>query len=170
MDGMSVETHSDTRAMALTVLALLFVGVAGNAGAETLVFQAFTIDLDMGWTHRVENRTLPAQGRAELISINRPNGAGVMRIQSYAAPVVVSRDVLRNMTNVDMSTRLQWQDWGDFSGYLHIYHERGSFYKQWWLIHERTLIFISYQCDTGAQAAEIGAVDKMVMSMRISQP
>lgn len=152
------------------VLALVFAGFAGNADAERLAFRGFTIDLVAGWTHRVENRTLEADRPAELVSISRPEGPGVLRIQSYAAPRDGSQDLLRNMTNVDMSTALSWQNWGEFSGYVHEYDERGSFYRQWWLARERTLIFITYRCDTGLQGADIELVDAMVRSLAIERP
>jgi hypothetical protein len=73
--------------------------------------------------------------------------------------------MLRNMTNVEMSTALSWQNWGEFSGYSHEYDERGSFYRQWWLAAERTMIFITYRCNSGVQDAEIEAVETIVRSL-----
>ena len=105
----------------------------------------------------------------ELISIYRPGGVGVLRIQSYLAPGDVSRVVLRNLTNVEASTRLRWQEWGDFSGYEYSYTERNSFYKQWWLKNERTILFITYDCDADGQQIEFEAIDKMVKSIKMNR-
>ena len=103
--------------MTKRVLALLIVGIAASLSAETLTFPVFSIDVATDWKHRVEERRLVSDERGELISIYRPDGVGVLRIQSYVAPDDVSKVVLRNLTNVEASTRLTWQEWGDFSGY-----------------------------------------------------
>ena len=80
----------------------------------------------------------------------------------------VGKVVLRNLTNVEASTRLTWQEWGEVSGYQYSYTESGSFYKQWWLTHERTILFITYDCDADAQQIELEAIDKMVNSIKMS--
>lgn len=150
-------------------LAVLIVGIAASLSAETRTFPVFSIDLETDWKHQVEERSFVSNERGELISINRPDGVGVLRMQSYVAPDDVSKEVLRNLTNVEASTRLTWQEWGDFSGYQYSYTESSSFYKQWWLANERTILFITYQCDADAPQIEIEAVDKMVNSIQMNR-
>ena len=180
---MNTETYTDEKekrvyssypfhrqlSMTKRVLALLIVGIAASLSAETLSFPEFSIDLATDWKHRVEERTFVSDERGELISIYRPDGVGVLRIQSYVAPDVVSKIVLRNLTNVEASTELTWLEGGDFSGYQYSYTESGSFYKQWWLTNERTILFIVYNCDADAQQIEIEAIDKMVSTIKINR-
>ena len=154
--------------MTKRIIALLILGFAADLSAETRTFPEFSIDVVNSWKHRVEKRAFVSDERGELISIYRPGGVGVLRIQSYVAPGDVSRVVLRNLTNVEASTRLTWQDWGDFSGYQYSYTESSSFYKQWWLTKERTILFITYNCDADAQQIEIEAIEKMVNSIRMN--
>ena len=154
--------------MAKRIIALLILGFAADLSAETRTFPEFSIDVVNSWKHRVEERTFVSDERGKRISIYRPVGVGVLRIQSYVAPNDVSRVVLRNLTNVEASTRLTWQDWGDFSGYQYSYTESSSFYKQWWLTKERTILFITYNCDADAQQNEIEAIEKMVNSIRMN--
>ncbi len=154
--------------MAKRLIALLIVGIASNLRADTLTFPVFSIDVAANWKHRVEERTLVSDERGELVSIYRPDGAGVLRIQSYVAPDDVSQGALRHLTNVEASTKLRWQEWGDLSGYQYSYTERGSFYKQWWLTNGRTILFITYDCDADAQQIEIEAIDKMVNSIKMN--
>jgi len=97
-------------------------------------------------------------------------GDGVLKVHSFSAPIDVSEDRLRNLTNVDRSTPLTLQDWGDFSGYQYDYAERGSFFKQWWLLNQRTMMFIVYESRVEPTAAESEAVDRMVSSMTVGEP
>ena len=157
--------------MTKRALAVLILGFAAGTSAETLTFPVFSIDVATDWQHRVEERTSGSDERGELISISRPDGVGVLKLQSWVAPADVSKDALRNLTNVE-PTKLEWQEWGDLSGYQYSYTERGSFYKQWWLTSERTawtILFIVYECDADAQEIEIEAIDEMVDSIRMNR-
>ena len=74
------------------------------------------------------------------------------------------------MTNVDSSTPLTWQKWGDYSGYQYDYLERGSFYRQWWLANKRTIIFIVYDSDTESKDIEIDEINKIINSITVNNP
>ena len=91
-------------------------------------------------------------------------------MQTYGAPDIVSREILRNMTNVDSSLPLTWQSWGDYSGYQYDYLENGSFYRQWWLTDERTIIFITYHCDAKSRDIEIDEISNIVNSITVNKP
>ena len=73
------------------------------------------------------------------------------------------------MTNVDLSATLDWQKWGDNSGFQYDYSERGSFYKQWWLANDRTLIFIVYESNAGSSELEIEEIDRIVTSITVNR-
>jgi hypothetical protein len=155
--------------MTKRVLALLILGFAASSNAGTLTFPVFSIDVTTDWKHGVEQRA--SDERGELISIYRPDGVGVLKLQSWVAPTDLSNDALRSLTNVE-PTKLEWQEWGDLSGYQYSYTERGSFYRQWWLTTEptaRTILFIVYECDADAQEIEIEAIDEMVNSIRMNR-
>jgi hypothetical protein len=72
------------------------------------------------------------------------------------------------MTNVDSSIPLAWQNWGDYSGYQYDYSEGGSFYKQWWLVNERTLIFIVYDSNTEITDIENDEINTIVNSVTVN--
>ena len=65
-----------------------------------------------------------------------------MKLKSLTPPQVVTREALRNMTNVDSSIRLNWQMWGHFNGCQYDYSEDGKFYRQWWLTSQEELLFL----------------------------
>ena len=71
-----------------------------------------------------------------------------MRFKSLTAPQALTRETLRNVTNVDSSIVLNWQTWGDFSGYQYAYAENGTFYRQWWLTNQEELLFLVYSTDS----------------------
>ena len=56
---------------------------------------------------------------------------------------------------------------GDYSGYQYDYSERDSFYRQWWLANERTIIFIVYQCAPESTNLETEEIDKIVRSITV---
>ena len=98
-----------------------------------------------------------------------PDGNGILTILSLNAPELVSKDILRNVTNVELSTPLFWQNWGDHSGYQYDYLERGSFYRQWWLANERTIIFFVYKSNTESKDIEIDEINKIVDSITVNK-
>ncbi len=91
-------------------------------------------------------------------------------MRTYAAPDFVSKEMLRNMTNVDLSTPLTWQNWGDFAGYQHDYSEKGSFYRQWWLASEGTIVFIVYDTSVEPTDFEMDKIVKIVDSIAVIKP
>jgi ABC-type Fe2+-enterobactin transport system substrate-binding protein len=147
------------------VVAIIIVAMATSLNAETLSFPSFGIEIPNGWEHSIENG--PGYDQRSVISLRHPNGVGSLKMLSYDAPVVVSKDRLRNMTNVDSSTSLTWKNWGDYSGYQYDYLERGTFYRQWWLVSERTLVLITYQCDPESKDIEAEEIDKIVGSITV---
>ena len=148
-----------------TVVAIIFVAMATSLNAETLSFPSFQIEIPAGWERSIENS--PGNDRGSVVSLRHPDGAGSLKMLSYDAPLVVSEDRLRNMTNVDASTPLTWQKWGDYSGYQYDYLERGSFYRQWWLVNERAMMFITYKCDPESKDSDTEEIDKIVRSITV---
>ena len=147
------------------VAAIIFVALATNLKAETLSFPCFQVEIPTGWEHSIENS--PANDRGSVVILRHPNTAGSLTMLSYEAPDVVNEDRLRNLTNVDASSPLTWQKWGDYSGYQYDYLERGSYYRQWWLANERAMMFITYQCDPESKDIDTEAIDKIVRSITV---
>ena len=145
------------------LLAIAVFGITTSSNAETLSFPSFRIEIQDGWEHSIENR--PDDNSRSVINLRHPDGVGVLKMGTYDAPAVVSEDILRNMTNLESSIPLTWQNWGDYSGYQYDYFERASFYRQWWLANERTIIFITYQCDPESKDIETEEIDKIVRSI-----
>ena len=148
-----------------TLLAIAIFVISTISNAETLSLTSIQIEVEDGWVHNLERGPQAHNELGELINIYHPNGNGVLRIQPYSAPDFISQEILRKMTNVDSSTTLNWQDWGDNSGYQYDYSEGGSFYRQWWLAHNRTIIFIVYNSNTESTDIEIGEINKIVNSI-----
>ena len=145
------------------LFAIIVFVMTTNLNAKTLSFPSFRIEIQDGWEHSIENS--PGDDSRSVISLRHPNGVGILKMGSYDAPVVVSEDILRNMTNLESSTPLTWQNWGDYSGYQYDYLERGSFYRLWWLASERTILFITYECDPESKDIETEEIDKIVRSI-----
>ena len=152
------------------IAAIIISAMATGLNAETLSFPSFRIEVEDGWVYSIERGPQAHQDWGDLISIYHPNGVGILKVGSYSAPDFVSQEILRNMTNVDFSKPLTWQNWGDYSGYQYKYLERGLFYRQWWLVNERTIIFITYNCDPESKDIETDEIDKIVNSITVNRP
>lgn len=148
--------------------AIIFIAMATSLQAETLSFPYFQIEIPAGWERSMESG--PGNDRGNVVSLHHPDGAGSLKLLSYDAPVVVGEDRLRNMTNVDASIPLTWQKWGDYSGYQYDYPENGSFYRQWWLVNERTVLFITYQYDPDSKDSGTEEIDQIVRSITAINP
>jgi hypothetical protein len=150
------------------ILAIIILTMTTSAAAETLSFPAFRIEVQDGWEHNTSKN--PGADARAIISLRHPDGVGSLKLLSYEAPAIVSEAMLRNLTNLESSITLDWRQWGDYAGYQYSYIERGSFYRQWWLVNQRTIIFVTYQCDPGSKDVEKEAVDKMIRSLRVNKP
>ena len=145
------------------ILAIVISVMTTSLNAETLSFPSFQIEIQDGWEHTIE--TGPGDNWGSVISLSHPNGVGSLKILPFDAPAVVSEDILRNLTNVEFSVLLTWKNWGDYSGYQYDYLERGSFYRQWWLTSDGTIIFITYQSDPESKDIETEEIDNIVRSI-----
>ncbi len=152
-----------------TLLAIAIFGMTTSSNAETLSFPSFRIEVEDGWAHSIERGPQASPEWGDQISIYQPDGNGILTIMSFNAPDMVSKDILRNLTNVEFSTPLFWQNWGDHSGYQYDYLERGSFYRQWWLANERTIIFFVYKNNTESRDIEIDEINKIVNSITVNK-
>ncbi len=147
------------------LFAIIVFAMTTSVNAETLSFPSFQIEIQDGWERTIE--TGPGDNWGSVISLSHTNGVGSLKILPYDAPAV-SQDRLRNLTNVELSVLLTWQNWGDYSGYQYDYLERGSFYRQWWLTNERTILFITYQCDPESKDIETEEIDNIVLSIKMT--
>ena len=152
------------------LLVIAIFGLTTSSYSETLAVPSFWIDVEDGWVHSVERGPQAHHEVGELISIYHPNGNGILKMQSYSAPDFVSKEILRNMTNVEWSTPLVWQNWGDYSGYQYDYFERASFNRQWWLANETGIIFIVYNSNTESKDIEIDEINEIVNSITVNKP
>lgn len=149
-------------------LAIALLGIATIVHAETLTFPSLRIEVEDDWAYYIDKGSQDHSELGALINIYHPNGNGVLRIQSYSAPNVVNRGMLRSMTNVDSAITLDWQKWGDYFGFLYDYSEGDSFYRQWWLVNERTIIFIVYDSSVESNEIEIEEINKIVNSITVN--
>jgi hypothetical protein len=99
------------------------LGFFVSASATTLSLESLQIELVSGWVHSIEKVGTPGSELGDQVSVRHPDGVGVLYLQTYSAPAVVSDAVLRRMTNVPMTVSMVKRQWGEFSGYHHDYVE-----------------------------------------------
>ncbi len=152
--------------MKQVVAATFLLSLAPSLLAETLSQPLFRIDIDDGWSHTIEEGAHTQGDWGDLVNVQHPGRSGVLKIRSFRAPASVNPGKLREMTNVDYSEQLAWESWGDFSGYQYRYAEAGSFFHQWWLTDEKTIVFFVYSAEVEPNQAEENEIKTIVRSLR----
>ena len=145
---------------------IILFTITANLNAESLSFPSFLIEIPDSWEQSIEQG--PNENSVSGISLSDRNGVGTLRLRSYEAPTPVSEDRLKNLTNVEPSTLLAWNHWGDYAGYHYSYTENGVFYRQWWVANDQTILFITYQCDPESKDIETEVIDKIVQSITVN--
>ncbi len=151
------------------IVALIAASLASSLLAETLSQPSFRIEVDDGWVYSIKKGPQAEDALfswGDAISIHHPNRPGVLEIRSLRAPTV-SPERLRLLTNVASSEQLDWESWGDFSGYQHSYFEKGSFHRQWWLTDGKTVVLFLHSPGVESNQAEITEIDRIVRSLEV---
>ena len=152
------------------LVAISILDITPTSIAETLSFPFFRIDVEDGWVQSLEIEPETHSGTREWIKIHHPDRKGALKLQTINVGGFIRKERLRLLTNVDSSTPLTWQDWGDYSGYQYDYSEGNSFYRQWWLANETEIMFIVYETDAISNDFEIEEIDNMVDSLAAIKP
>ena len=117
--------------------------------------------LPEGWHHEKEMNA----GRLTM-NVYHPDGTGVLKLSSMKIPSSTTGERLRSMTNVDLSLDLEWQTFGDYSGYQYDYSEKGKSFRQWWLMNEEEILFLVYKSDD-RNGADIEVINGIVASINL---
>lgn len=151
-----------------TIVAILLIAAASSPHAWTLDLHRFRIDVPDGWTHSIKKSTGEEWG--DLVTLRPLHEDGDLKIMSYHAPVAITQDRLRSMTNVDRRITLAWQHWGEFAGYQYAYEELGSLHLQWFLVNGKTLLLVTYQGDPTTKDRVAADLDQMIRSLAVNPP
>lgn len=116
-----------------------------------------------GWRHEQELNA----GRL-TVNVSHPDRQGVLKLSSMKIPAPTTMEKLRNLTNVDSSVDLDWESWGDYSGYQYDYSERGKSFRQWWLMNEEEILFVVYKSDIRDDPNN-EVIDTIVASLNLAE-
>lgn len=111
--------------------------------SELSFHSKFTIDLPQGWQRSTERQS----NGQDVVNISHPEQDGILQIISMQIPGKPSQNQIRNMTNVDLSIDLSWQQWGELSGYQYDYSSEGKFYRQWWLTQQNNILLVVFSSE-----------------------
>ncbi len=145
--------------MMRTFLVISFLGFCTTSYAELLELTTFRIDIKDGWMYEIDS------GDRKQIDIFHSDRNSTLKLMTINAPALVTADTLRNMTNVDLSAPLTWQQWGDYAGYQYDYAEGDSFFRQWWLARDAEVLLVVYTSNAISDDVEIDVINRMVNSI-----
>jgi hypothetical protein len=135
---------------------------AGNQ-SKAVAIESFKIAIPHSWGYS----TSGPDGVVSM-SIFPPGSAGSLKLRALADIPPMTKEILRNLTNVDTSIPLDWQSWGELGGYQHDYFENGKFYKQWWLTSQEEILFLVYSSES-QNNAEIELINQIVASLTVTR-
>ncbi len=150
------------------VVAILLITATSSSHAWTLNLNLYRMDIPDGWTHSIDETAGKEWG--DLVTLRPLDEDGDLKIMSYHAPVAITQDRLRSMTNVDRRINLAWQHWGEFAGYQYAYEEQGSFHLQWFLVNGHTLLLVTYQGDPTTKDRVAADLNQMIRSLAVNPP
>jgi hypothetical protein len=130
-------------------------------GSRVVSLGSYNIAIPGEWLQKTESRS-----NQKMITAFYPSDErGSLKFMSMNfAPNEVTREILRNMTNIDPSISLKWQTWGEFSGYQYDYTEKGASYRQWWLLNQNEILFFVYSSNS-QEESEKKLVNRIVGSI-----
>ena len=149
------------------ILLITLILLGCNLSAENIdnliTVGAAELAIPEGWHHDKETNA----GRL-IVNVYHPDSPGELKLSSMKIPSPTTVERLRNLTNVDLSLDLEWQTWGDYSGYQYDYSEKGKSFRQWWLMNEEEILFLVYKIDDGAGAdADNVVINGIVASINL---
>jgi hypothetical protein len=143
------------------ILILLGYNLHADNSDNLITVGAAEFVLPEGWHHEKEMNA----GRL-TVNVYHPDSPGVLKLSSMKIPSPTTTERLRNLTNVDLSLDLEWQTWGDYSGYQYDYSEKGKSFRQWWLMNEEEILFLVYMSDV-RDPADNDVVNGIVASINL---
>jgi hypothetical protein len=153
-----------TLALILNCGHILAESVDSTGESKTISLRSFEMEIPEGWKY--ETATLPNE--QVVTQIFHPDKEGVFQIGLIISlPKAPTQSRMRLLTNVDSSVVLNWQKWGNFSGYHYEHAEQGKFYRQWWLTHHNRVLSVVYSSKTNDESLH-SVVDEMVKSLTIT--
>ncbi len=75
-----------------TLLAIAIFGMTMSSNAETLAVPSFRIEVADGWVHSIGSGPQANPEWGDPISIYHPNGNGILKVQFFSTPNLVSKD------------------------------------------------------------------------------
>ena len=122
------------------------------------------MEIPEGWSY--ETAILPNE--QVVTRIFHPDKEGTFQIGLIISlPKTPTQSRMRLLTNLDSSVVLNWQKWGNSSGYHYEHAEQGKFYRQWWLTNHNRILAVVYSSMTNDESLR-GVVDEMVKSLTIT--
>ena len=149
--------------MARKLLSAILLAITASPGAQTLSGPSFRMEIPDGW----EQSNDESSDGGSVFRLADPGDRGFLKLRSFDVPGFVTREALRNLTNLDVSIPLAWTAWGDYSGYQYNYIEKEVHYRQWWLASERTILLITYQRSGACDNFDSDLIDRIVNSIRV---
>lgn len=103
----------------------------------------------------------------ECSIIHHPNGMSALQVSAYRKSTIVSLDDLTRLADeyLDTSADLEETQQGSFEGYTLDFDVDNEFWQHWYLRHESTALFITYNCEVSDRDQEVSAVKGMVSSL-----
>lgn len=137
---------------------LLLVFSMNSLATQEISFPSFNVSIPEKWVYE------ESEGVASIFS---GDSVGVLQISGYKFPDNVTKKELFDLTGLEEKDRSQveWQKWGEYSGYQLIYSEGDRFWRKWFLSNEKSLVFVTYNCELEDKDKNLEYINNIVDSL-----
>jgi hypothetical protein len=116
----------------------------------------WSIDLPQGWLVKQDS---------DCVTFTSPDLAGALQISSYRKDEAIREVEIAELS--DERTVPHPIKIGCLTGLCSASRADGVFWKKWWLVEDRTLIFATYNGPVAQADAEVGAAERALRTLQV---
>ena len=127
--------------------------------------------MEVGQAHwSIESLDWEIEQSPECASFISPNGSGALQISCFRKQqgIVAERDIawFREEALRDSGVEPKRGTFGEFDGLMVSHEVDGRFLRRWWLWHDATNLFVTYNCESSEMSREILLAERLMASLR----
>ena len=125
---------------------------------KTIVTTYWQIDIPDDWVDEHEG---------DVVSLYAKQGVGTVQISAAVQERPLRTSDLRNIAAEHIEAGAKTEDitLGDFQGFTLSYSSDNDYWREWYLLAEELMLFITYDCDLGDEGQEEDIVEAILETL-----
>jgi len=114
-----------------------------------------------------------AQAEEDSILIGDQDDVGCIEISTlHKEEGAFAQDMVRSIAQQEAEQQLDWRSvvLGEFAGVTASYVQEGSAVREWYVVNESLMLFITYSCAEDNRGMDDAAVDEILETLMVGEP